>query len=214
MEDNKSALDVSCIVLAGGKSTRLGRNKIFETIGHRSLLERVIFCLTSLQCEITVVIASESSLPQLTNHPELRFVKDIYPGKGTLGGIFTGLAESSTNYNLVVACDMPFLNLNLLRYIISLSEGYDVVIPKTKNILEPLHAVYSRNCLSTIETLLQKDKLSVLELYPLVKVKYVTEAEIDRFDPQHLSFFNVNTEADLKAGIELARKEDSDNDKC
>jgi molybdenum cofactor guanylyltransferase len=213
MEDNKSALDVSCIVLAGGKSTRLGRNKIFETIGHRSLLERVIFCLTSLQCEITVVIASESSLPQLTNHPELKFVKDICPGKGTLGGIFTGLADSSTKYNLVVACDMPFLNLNLLRYIISLSEGYDVVIPQTKNILEPLHAVYSRNCLSTIETLLQKDKLSVLELYPLVKVKYVTEAEIDRFDPQHLSFFNVNTEADLKAGIELARKEDSDNDK-
>jgi molybdenum cofactor guanylyltransferase len=207
-------LEVSCVVLAGGKSSRLGRNKIFETIGHHNLLERVISRLSILESDIILVTGKDSSLPQLTQYPDVKVIQDIYPGKGTLGGLYTGLATSRTYYNLVVACDMPFLNLSLLRYIMSLAEGYDVVIPRTNNILEPLHAVYARSCLATIEFLMQQNRLSILELYPMVKVKYIEAMEIERFDPQHLSFFNVNTEADLKAGIELARKEDTDNDKC
>ncbi len=207
-------MDVSCIVLAGGKSTRLGRNKIVETIGNKSLLERVVSCLASFNNEIIIVTAENSSLPQLTNFPKLKVIKDIFPGKGSLGGIYTGLVASEAFYNLVVACDMPFLNLDLLRYMISLDEGYDVVIPKVNEILEPLHAVYSRKCLSPIEFLINQNRLSILELYPMVKVRYLEKIEIDRFDPRHLSFFNINTEADLRAGIDLARKEGFKSDKC
>jgi molybdenum cofactor guanylyltransferase len=207
-------LDVSSIILAGGKGTRLGRNKVVETIGNVSLLERVVFCLASLKTDIIVVVAKDSTLPHLAKHINLNIVTDIFPGKGSLGGIYSGLAYSSSFYNLVVACDMPFLNLNLLRYMIDLTGEYDVVIPKVDGILEPLHAVYSRNCVSPMEFLIQQNRLSILELYPMVKMRYIENAEIDHFDPEHLSFFNINTEADLQMGIKLAGKEGFKSDKC
>jgi molybdopterin-guanine dinucleotide biosynthesis protein A len=206
-------LDVSCIILAGGKGTRLGRNKVVEKIGNQSLLERVISSLSTLNQEMIVVIAKESSLPQLTNNPKIKIVRDIYPGKGSLGGIYTGLVYSKSYYNLVVACDMPFLNLNLLKYMISVTEDADVVIPKVVNdILEPLHAVYSKNCVGKIELLLEQNRLSILELFPMVQVRYIEVSEIEHFDKKHLSFFNINTESDLKIGRELIIKEDSDSD--
>jgi molybdopterin-guanine dinucleotide biosynthesis protein A len=107
-------LDVSCIILAGGKSTRLGRNKVVEKIGNQSLIEIVVSRLSALESDIIIVAAKDSSLPQLTNCPRLKLANDIYPGRGSLGGIYTGLIASETLFNLVVACDMPFLNLDLL----------------------------------------------------------------------------------------------------
>jgi molybdenum cofactor guanylyltransferase len=201
-------LDVSCIILAGGKSKRLGRNKVTEKIGNASLLERVISAVAPLNNEIIIVAAKESSLPQLTNYPKLKLVTDIYPGKGSLGGVFTGLTVSETLYNLVVACDMPFLNLDLLRYMVELAGGFDAVVPKLRdNILEPLHAVYSRNCISAMESLVKQNRLSILELFPLIKVRFIGEAEIESFDPKHLTFFNINTETDLEAGRSLLKRE-------
>ena len=149
-------MDVSCIVLAGGKSSRLGRNKVVEKIGSQSLIERVVSLLSELKSDIIVVSAKESSMPQLTNFPRLKQINDIYPGRGSLGGIYSGLTTSETNYNLVVACDMPFLNLDLLRHMISLAEGYEAVIPKSNyDVLEPLHAVYSKLCIPAIESLIK-----------------------------------------------------------
>lgn len=208
-------MDVSCIILAGGKSSRLGRNKVFEKLGQISLLERVVSCLSSFKTEIIIVVAKESAIPQLINYPELRIVEDIYAGKGSLGGTYTGIAVSKAFYNLVVACDMPFLNVDLLRYMVGLCENYDVVIPKTEDgILEPLHAVYSRNCLAPIEFLIQQNRLSILELFPMVKVRYIDNSQINRFDLKHLSFFNVNTEAELHTGQALVEKEELKSDKC
>jgi molybdenum cofactor guanylyltransferase len=206
-------LDVSCIILAGGKSTRLGRNKVVERIGNQSLLERVVSSLSSLNSEIIIVSAKESSLPQLTNYPRVKIVEDIYPGKGSLGGIYSGLVSSLSFYNLVVACDMPFLNLDLLRYMLGIAGNYDVVVPRvSQDIFEPLHAIYSKNCVAPLELLILRNRFKILELYPLVKVRYVEVDEINRFDPHHLSFFNVNTEADLKVGRELDRKGDVQSD--
>jgi molybdopterin-guanine dinucleotide biosynthesis protein A len=201
-------LDVSCIVLAGGKSTRLGRNKVVERLGDQSLIERVVSRLSVFKSEIIIVTAKKSSLPELPNYPELKIIKDIYPDKGSLGGIYSGLVISTTFHNLVVACDMPFLNLDLISYMVGLSEGYDVVIPKTDNdILEPLHALYSRSCISSMQFLIEQNRLSILELFPMVRVKYIQREEIDKLDPGHLSFFNINTESDLLKGKDLLKKE-------
>jgi molybdenum cofactor guanylyltransferase len=102
----------------------------------------------------------------------------------------------------------------LLRYMVDLVEGYDAVIPKSKrDTLEPLHAVYSRNCISAMESLIKQNRLSILELFPLIKVRYVGNAEIEQFDSKHLSFFNINTETDLKAGRALLKGE-SKSDQC
>jgi molybdopterin-guanine dinucleotide biosynthesis protein A len=206
-------LDASCIILAGGKSQRLGRNKLVEKIGNKSLLERAVANLLPLQCQIILVTAAESSLPELNHYPDLKIVKDIYPGKGSLGGIYTGLVTSQNFHNLVIGCDMPFLQLGLVSYLFGIAYGYDVVVPRLENdVFEPLHAVYSQNCIVPLELLLKQDILKILELFEMVTVRYVGPAEIDKFDPQHKSFFNINTELDLKSGREIAGKEVSQID--
>jgi molybdenum cofactor guanylyltransferase len=199
-------LKISCLVLAGGKSTRLGRDKMVEVIGHRTLLERVLDTLETFHSEIIIVTSGQSHLPSLPNHPSIKMVGDIYPGKGSLGGIYSGLKASSSHYNLVVAADMPFLNRDLLQYMVSIAEGFDLVAFNEEDRPELLHAVYSKNCLSPMEALIRQNNLRIMGILPSIKVRYLTSEEIDRFDPQHLSFFNINTEEDLKKALELAKQ--------
>ena len=204
-------MTVNSIVLAGGKGLRLGRNKILETVGSRRLLQRVVAGLSFLDSDIIVVTATEQSYSQLIDYPRLKSVTDIYPGRGPLGGIYTGLVASDSRYNLVVAGDMPFLNQTLLRYMIGVAEGFDLVTLRMGKLVEPLHAVYARDCLPAIEVMIKAGELSVYKLFDRVRVRYVETDEIDRFDPEHLSFFNINTAADLTQASGIARKE-TEND--
>lgn len=196
-------MGISGIILAGGKGLRLGRKKALETINNTTLLQKVISQLAFLNSETIIVTATRGSFPRLAGS-KLRIVSDIYPGKGPLVGIFTGLKASDSFHNLVVACDMPFLNQDLLKYMMQVAAGFDIVVPRLGKMVEPLHALYSQECLNPIASLLQQDALSVNRLFALVRTRYVEAEEIDRFDPKHLSFFNVNTEADLKTARELA----------
>ena len=200
-------MDISCIVLAGGKGLRLGRNKILATVNNTSLLERTLSNLSFLNSNVIIVTATKQSLPRFIGSPRRRVVADTYPGKGPLGGIYTGLMASDSFYNLVVAGDMPFLNQALLRYMIQLPDGFDLVVPRLGNRAEPLRAVYSKGCLAPIERILKQGNLSISRLFTRVRVRYMEAEEIDRFDPEHLSFFNINTEADLESARELARRE-------
>jgi len=202
----KYTLDISCIVLAGGKGLRLGRDKVLEVIGGSNLFQRVVSQLSSFNSDIIVVTASERSLPQFDDYPRVRIVTDIYPDKGALGGLHAGLAASDAFYNLVVACDMPFLNQALLQYMVQVSSGFDVVVPRLGNWVEPLHAVYSKSCQAPIERLLKQGETRIKALFSLVKVRYIEDDEISRFDPEHLSFFNINTEADLERAQQLAKE--------
>ena len=201
----KYSLKISCIVLAGGKGLRLGRDKTAETIGNISLLQWVINSLSSFNCDIVIVTNIERSFPQFGSYPRLRIVTDTYPDKGPLGGIYTGLVASDSLCNLIVACDMPLLNQELLRYMMQFSPDFDLVVPRLGNMVEPLHAIYSRNCLTHIEYLLKQGSLEVRRLFDLVRVRYVDADEINRFDPRRLSFFNINTEADLERARKLFR---------
>jgi len=188
---------MTAIVLAGGKSLRLGQDKTSLVIDGRRLLQRVIDLVASLADEVIVVTSDQHKGLALFSDLSAKVVVDIYPGKGSLGGIYTGLRASNFSHSLVVACDMPFLNPALLRYLVSLAPEFDVVIPRVRDLLEPLHAVYSKNCLAPAEELLQRGQLKVLDIFDQVKVRYVEEEEINRFDPEHLSFFNINTQKDL-----------------
>ena len=197
-------MDVSCIVLAGGKGLRLERDKALETINNRHLLLWVLSRLSFLKSDIIIVIAEAQSPPELDGYPGLRVVTDIYPDKGPLGGICTGLLSSNSTGNLVIACDMPFLNQDLLLHMIGLSADADLVVPRWDGLVEPLHAVYTKSCLEPVQNMIGEGVLSVTKLFSRVRVRYVEAGEIDRFDPKHLSFFNVNTEADLKIARQLA----------
>ena len=205
-------MKASTIVLAGGKSLRFGKNKSQVKIGKRSLLEQVVACVSSV-CGDIIIVTGEQNIPQITGYPRLKVTTDVYPGKGPLGGIYTGLKTSTTHLNLVVAGDMPFLNRGLLGYMLGLADSYDLVVPRVGDLVEPLHAVYTKSCLSPIERMITQNELRVRELFPLVKVRYVDAAEIEKFDPHHLSFFNINTEADLAKAREIV-KGDLTHDKC
>ena len=146
-------LDISCIILAGGKSTRFGHDKVLERIGNTSLLEQVISHVDPISKDIIIVTAKERTFAQLANHPKIKIVNDIFPGQGSLGGIYTGLVKSESFYNLVVAADMPFLNESLLRYMIKVADGYDFILPRINNWYEPLHAIYSKNCIDPIKSI-------------------------------------------------------------
>ncbi len=195
-------MEISSIVLAGGKSLRLGHDKVLERVGNKSLLEQVISRVDSLSREIIIVTAKERTFAPLSDHPKIKIISDIFPGQGSLGGIYTGLKKSDSFCNLVVAADMPFLNESLLRYMIEVSDGYDFTLPNVDGLYEPLHAVYSKNCIAPIETILGQGKKVIIELFNYVKVKFIGAGEIDRFDSQRLSYFNINTKEDLA----LARK--------
>lgn len=213
----------SAMVLAGGDSRRMGFDKAFLKMPDgRTLIEVTLAKLASLAEEIMLV----TNQPPKYEPLGAKVVADIYPGKGSLGGIYTGLREASHFHSLVVACDMPFLNPHLLRYLLSLAPGYDVVVPRAVpwgdgvarkgrdtakgRSLHPLHAVYSKGCLAPMERLLEKGDLRIISFYPQVRVRYVEEKEIRAFDPERLSFFNINTPRDLEMAQRKV-KEDEGN---
>jgi molybdopterin-guanine dinucleotide biosynthesis protein A len=127
-----------------------------------------------------------------------RLALDLYPGCGSLGGIFSGLSAAKEYWSLAVACDMPFLNPALLMHLITLREGFDAVVPVRKDRLEPTHALYSRACLPHIERRLKTNELKISGFFENVRVRLVPEEDIARLDPKFLSFFNVNTPEDLE----------------
>jgi molybdopterin-guanine dinucleotide biosynthesis protein A len=182
---------------------RLGRVKALERINGQSLIERTIDRLSTVIQELLVVTSQEQFKLLAAARLKGKLIVDIYPGKGALGGIYTGLISTDSFYSLVVGCDMPFLNRELLCYLIELAPGFDVVVPRIDDMLEPLHAVYSRDCLAPIQELIGNDRLGIVQLFESVNTRYVDRDEIAKFDPRCLSFFNINTLDDLKKAKDL-----------
>ena len=193
---------MTSIILAGGKSSRLGRNKALQVIEGKSLIQWVIDRLAILSTEIIIATAHGKAIP-CSSAVEIKTVADIYSGKGPLVGIYSGLIASSSSRAIVVGCDTPFLSVGLLKYMIRISSTFDVVVPRIKDKLEPLCAVYSKSCLVFIQELLEQNQLRIAELFSMVKVRYIEEDEINSFDPEHLSFFNINSQAALDRAREI-----------
>lgn len=196
---------VTSIVLVGGRSSRLGRDKALLEINGQFLIERILRRLAQISEEILIVANELDRYEQF----EGIVISDVYPGKGALGGIFSGLRRASNDHSLVVACDMPFLNVSLLRYMQSLAADYDVVIPRVQGLTEALHAIYSKHCLPFIERQLQIGDLRIVHFFPQVRVRYVEQEEMETFDPEHLSFFNINSQEDLDRARAIWRRQGS-----
>ena len=197
----EAQLAASAIVLAGGASVRLGADKAFLVVDGRPLVARIVDILAVLSDDLIVV----TNMPDRYAALDLpaRVVPDERPGEGSLMGIYSGLLTARYAHALIVGCDMPFLNADLLRYLLRLAPGYDVVIPRVGDLLEPLHAVYSRDCLPLIAPLLHAGRRQIVAFFSQARVRYVDEPEIDPFDPHHLSFLNVNTPADWARAQDL-----------
>jgi molybdopterin-guanine dinucleotide biosynthesis protein A len=180
-------------IQAGGKSTRMGRDKSFVPFEGRPMIEVVRDRVAGLGDELILI----------TNNPEpyaylnLPTFGDIYADCGPLGGIHSALANAASPHVLMIACDMPWLNRDLLEYLVSLRGTADIVVPRLDKFPEPLHAVYSKACLDPIETKLKAGDLKITRFYGQVNVRFVDREEIARFDPQGRSFTNINSPEDL-----------------
>lgn len=178
------------IVLAGGRSRRMGRDKAWLDAGGRPLIERVLERLVPLAAEMVVVVAPGTGLL-----PDLgaRVVVDRVLGAGPLGGLHAGLEASRTAWSFVAACDMPFLNLDLIRYLAYLRPGHDVVLPFPTGRPEPLHAFYHQRCLAPIAASLASGERAMISFLGAVRVRAVSAPEIACFDAEGRSFLNINT---------------------
>lgn len=192
-------------IIAGGNSTRMGQDKAFIALAGQPLIARVLASLALLDPAKTMLISNRLEPFAVFGPP---VYPDALPGNGSLGGIYTALQHSSHDLTLVVACDMPFLNAELLLHLIMLAEfaaeRYDAVVPRSVAWAHGLHAVYRRACLEPIRSQLDAGRLSVAAFLDHVRTRYVDDAEIAALDPQGLSFFNVNTPDDLAEAERIA----------
>lgn len=194
---------VSVAILAGGQSRRMGRDKALLPVGGRPVIERVIQCVMPLSDDVTII----TNTPEKYYHLGCRTESDVYPGKGSLGGIYTAIHMARYSYCLVVACDMPFLNPNLLQHLMTLTSGFDVVIPHIKDFPETMHAIYGKGCLEPIKWRLLADHLKIITFFEDVRVRYVERDDVARFDPNFYSFLNMNTPADWEQVQRLAEED-------
>jgi molybdopterin-guanine dinucleotide biosynthesis protein A len=182
------------IVLAGGESRRMGRDKAFLKLNGVPLIEHALRALRGVFSKIIIV----TNAPKLYVSYDALVVTDAYDKQGPLTGIYSGLLHSTDEHNFVAACDMPFLNPGLISYMAGLAQGHDIVAPMVAGYLEPLHAFYHRRLLPVIEERLRDDARQIRGIYREARVLYVTETEIDRYDPERRSFKNLNTPEEYK----------------
>ena len=180
--------DVSGLILAGGESSRYGKNKALVNINGIPLIQRVSRVMQSIFQEVILI----TNTPNEYSFLNLPMYKDLIKGLGPVGGLFTGLTRMVNESGFLVGCDMPFLNGELIRHIVEIRDDCDVIVPRISGMLEPLHALYSKGCLPAIRKLIDSRKYQIFQFFSEVSVKYVDEDFIRRFDPEIRCFYNIN----------------------
>jgi molybdopterin-guanine dinucleotide biosynthesis protein A len=186
------------IILSGGKSKRMGTNKALLEIKGQRLIDRTASIMKSLFDPVIIV----TNTPLVYLDLETEIVTDLYANTGALGGIYTGLFYAPSEQAFVIACDMPFIDDNFIKYMIDKSKNFDIVVPKCPDGLQPLHAIYSKKCLPRIENLLKNDDLKITGFYKGFKLSTITANTIRYFDPEGKMFINANSRQDIESIVE------------
>ena len=193
--------NIAGVLLAGGKSRRMGIDKRMLVVKGETLFNRALSVLVKIFQEIIVVVGQDNfSLKS----ERVRVVQDVIPNRAAAGGLYTGLLYAESPRVFAVACDMPFLNPVAVKYLVSISDKFDLTLVELRRGLQTMHGIYSKGCLSILEEMVKGENLRLQDLgnEASLLVRKVSESEILPYDPNLLSFMNLNSPADL----ELARK--------
>lgn len=185
--------DITAFIIAGGKSTRFGQDKLIFKIDGIPLLERVTSILKKIFSNI-IIIGNE---PEKFAYLGLETHPDMIRGIGPIAGIYTALMISKTEKIFCVAGDLPFLNADLIDYMISVSDDFDVTVPVINEYYEALHAIYSKNCIEYIKANMDKGMNQIIKFYENCLLRKVEESEIKKFADPALVFKNINSLQDL-----------------
>jgi molybdopterin-guanine dinucleotide biosynthesis protein A len=200
---------VTGIILAGGESRRMGRDKAFLPWGDTTLIEHLLERLRPVTDEVIVAVNPALSRKggvkdaRAFRHLKARVVEDCVPDAHALGGLYTGLRAASHEVCFVCACDVPFLHPALIRFLIKQAEGYDAVIPRTPTGIQPLSAVYRKSALLAIKDQLHQQQFTLARLAERLRVHIVKAETLHRFDATGLSFLNVNTPEEYIAACNI-----------
>ncbi len=191
-------MKASGIILAGGSSSRMGRDKSLMVYNQQTLIERTVNELRKVVDEIVIASnnTSKYSIPGVIEVP------DLYPGMGPLAGIHAGLKQIKHRYAFVISCDMPLFRARLAEYLLERCAGYDVVVTQINGYLEPLCAVYSKECLEPIESCLKAGVRKIILFFPQVRVLTIGHREIENIGNPEELFYNLNTPEDYRLLLE------------
>ncbi|MGA3281248.1 MAG: molybdenum cofactor guanylyltransferase [Smithella sp.] len=189
-------MNITGILLAGGKNSRTGVNKAFLPIDGIRLIEKTLNIYGQIFNEIIIVTNDPLACIEFA---DASIVTDIYKDKGPAGAIFTGLFYAKNSYAFVSACDMPYLNKDFILYMIDQRGRYDIIVPELPEGFQPLHALYSRNCLFAMKRMIDSDELKITGLYKEARILRITEEKIKPFDKDGRLFLNLNTPEELKS---------------
>lgn len=195
---------ISVLILAGGRSRRMGQDKVWLPLDGVPMIERVVGRVLPVAGEFLFSANAPERFEALARTLPVpgRVVADIFPGAGPLGGIHAGLTAARHDLLLTLAADMPFVSLALIRQMIRLAEGFDAVVPQMPHpetgelAWEPLHALYRRSCAPAITARLAAGERRVFCFFQDVRPRPITPAEVAAIDPDARSFFNINTPED------------------
>jgi molybdopterin-guanine dinucleotide biosynthesis protein A len=194
--------DATAIVLAGGKSSRMGTPKALLLFDDQPLIVHLVAALQRTFAEVVVVAAPEQDLPAMP----VKLVRDEVPFQGPVGGIYYGLTAAGGEVCFVTSCDSAFLRMDLIAHLVSQISGYDVVVPHWQGRFQPLQAVYRRSVLPLLAAQFERGELRPVQLFDRVRTRRIDEEEIRRFDPEGSSFFNMNTPEDYAEALKRWRQ--------
>jgi molybdopterin-guanine dinucleotide biosynthesis protein A len=193
-------MQASGIILAGGRSSRMKYNKAFAKIGGRSSLRIIMDKFSTVFAE-TIIISND---PELYQGMADRIETDVFPGLGPVAGVHSGLYHASYEKVFVLGCDMPFIDMSLVKYMLEQLDNHQAVVPELSGFLQPLAAVYSRLCLPVFTRCLQEDKLKLVRVFEELDALILKENELARFGKVEEIFFNVNDASALQKAQEIA----------
>ena len=186
---------ITGVILAGGLSSRMGSNKALLPYKGGLFIEAIHRQLAAIFPEMLLI----TNTPQQYESIPCRKAGDIHPNMGALAGLQSGLFHSRTDHIFVVACDMPYLDDRLIRYLAGQKRQGDIIIPESPGGLEPLHAIYSKACLPEMESALQGGRRRIISFFARMQIITIGEEIIAGFDPEYRSFSNINTPDDYYA---------------
>ena len=202
--------DITGIILAGGKSTRMGANKSFLKIGEQTIVERIADLMKSVFAEVIII----SNTPDDYKFLNLPVYEDVYKGKGPIGGIHSGLKNSYTEKNLFISCDVPLMNKETIEYIVNYETEMSIKVCRTKGFIQPLPGMYDRRLLDTLEKILSSENAEGKDRRNKL-LTFIESGDAEIINPEGAigytenTFLNINTQEDYNNLLAMIEKQQS-----